>query len=651
MAAGATLFRDLAYVFLAAMAGGLVAWRLRQPIIIGYVVAGIMISPFTPGPSVSDFHTLELFAEIGVILLMFSIGLEFSIKELLRAKWVALVGGPAGIGLSILLSLAVGTALGWTFSQAVVVGATICVASTMVLMRLLIDRGLLRTEAGHVMVAVTLVEDVAVVILTVLIPSLGQFKANQFLALAENLGRAALILAPALFVGAKIVPPLLKRIARTQRSEFFFIVVLGICMGTAALTQSMGLSLAFGAFAAGLMIGGSDYAHEALAQLFPIRDALVALFFVTIGMLVNPRDLFSNVPLLAVMIALIVFGKFAVWTLVVRMFRYSIWTALTVAAGLTQIGEFSFIMVQVARNAGIVGIDIYNATLAASLVTILINAAVMRWVPPALARLQTAGHVAVQAHVPAESEHAQQHVILCGFGRVGSFIGTALETFGIPFTIVEIDPDVYAAARARGIPAVFGDLAHPHILQRAGAAGTSLLVVTVPDADRSRLAIQSFRRMNPQTPVVARAHRRSDHEALVRAGATEVIQPELEASATIIRHASYYLHVSDEQVRQYLRGFRKAMYSMEGKPSMSRIPFPEVRELTLTGGSLAGQSLRDARIREKFGVTIVSLIRASGETLMNPPPGTVLESGDRLRVLGRAEEIEAFAAEAATSTS
>jgi CPA2 family monovalent cation:H+ antiporter-2 len=242
------------------------------------------------------------------------------------------------------------------------------------------------------------------------------------------------------------------------------------------------------------------------------------------------------------------------------------------------------------------------------------------------------------------------HVVLCGFGRVGSFIGTALETFGIPFTVIDIDPDVYAAARASDIPAVFGDPAHPHILQKAGADRASLLIVTIPDVDRARLTIQNFRKMRRDAPVVARAHRRSEHEALIYAGATEVIQPELEASATIIRHASYYVHVSDEQIRQYLRGFRKAMYSMEGKPPMSPTSFPEVRELPLTGSSLAGQSLRDARIREKFGVTIVSLVRSSGKTLMNPAPDTVLEPGDRLRVLGRVEEIEAFAAEAASTS-
>jgi CPA2 family monovalent cation:H+ antiporter-2 len=328
------------------------------------------------------------------------------------------------------------------------------------------------------------------------------------------------------------------------------------------------------------------------------------------------------------------------------MFGYSIWTALAVGSGLTHIGEFSFILVQGARSAGLVGTDFYNATLAASLVTIFISASQAAYVPSWLTRQRLARQMAAHAHSQSAAAHPGHYVVVCGFGRVGSFIGAALETFGIPYAVIDIDPDIYSAVRARGVPAVFGDPANPHILEKAGAAGASLVIMTIPDPDRARLAIQNVRRLNPHVPIVARAHRRSEHELLARAGATEVIQPELEASATIIRHATYYLHVSDEQVRSYLRGFRKAMYSMEGKPSLSRAPFPEVRELTMAGGALAGRSLRDAQIREQFGVTVVSIVRASGETLMNPPADTVLEPGDRLRVLGMAEEIEEFAAQA-----
>src|SRR2546425_12852399 len=237
----------------------MLAWKLRQPIILGYVLAGVLIGPFTPGPTVTHIHTLELFAEIGVILLMFSVGLEFSIKDLLRVRWVALIGGPVGILLSMGAGLLIGYLLGWTAAQGIVVGSVISVASTMVLTRLLLDRGELNTEHGRVMVAITLVEDLAVVILIVLLPSFGSLDASRLLPIAKAFGKAFLILVPALPVAAKIVPPILRAVARTRTPELFFGVVLAICLGTAALTQAVGLSPALGAFVAGLMISESAY--------------------------------------------------------------------------------------------------------------------------------------------------------------------------------------------------------------------------------------------------------------------------------------------------------------------------------------------------------------------------------------------------------
>jgi len=350
MAADPVFFRDLAYVFLAALLGGGVAWFARQPLILGYVVGGILISPLTPGPGVERVHTFELFAEIGVILLMFSIGIEFSLRDLLRVKWVALIGGPLGILLSVALALGVGSVLGWSPLFGLIIGVVVSVASTMVLARLLVDRGELHTQHGRVMIGITLVEDLAVVVLT------------RLLAIGAALGKALAILLPSGYIATKLVPPLMTRVARTRNAELFLLVALGVGLGTAALSQALGLSLALGAFLAGLVISESDYAHETLARLLPLRDAFVALFFVTLGALIDPRTLFDHLPLLGVMVGLIVVGKLVIWTVVTVLFGYAVWTAVLVGIGLTQIGEFSFILVQAARTAGHVGEDVYNAT-------------------------------------------------------------------------------------------------------------------------------------------------------------------------------------------------------------------------------------------------------------------------------------------------
>jgi CPA2 family monovalent cation:H+ antiporter-2 len=367
------IYRDIAMVFAAAFVCGLVAWRLRQPILLGYVVAGLILSPLTPGPRVHDVHTFETMAEIGVILLMFSVGIEFSIPELLKVKWVALLGAPLGILLSVGIGAGVGFLLGWPLLQGIAVGCIISVASTMVMMRLLLDRGELSSESGRVMIALTLVEDLAVVLLTILLPSLNSFEGG-YAQVAWKIGRALLLLIPIVIAGWKIVPRLLSRIERISNDEISLLLALTICLVVAALTEFIGLSLALGAFVAGLLLGNSDFVHKLEKQTLPLRDAFVALFFVTIGLLIDPKTWLTSWHLVAIFVAMVILGKFAIWTGIAGLFGYSWETSKRVGIGLTQIGEFSFILAQVSLSSGLISREIYNATLVASLVTILANA-------------------------------------------------------------------------------------------------------------------------------------------------------------------------------------------------------------------------------------------------------------------------------------
>jgi CPA2 family monovalent cation:H+ antiporter-2 len=316
-----------------------------------------------------------------VVFLMFSIGLEFSVAELLKVKWVSLLGAPLGVVLLSLMGEGVGALLGWGAVRGLVVGMIISVASTMVLSRLLMDSGQLQSAHGKVMIAITLVEDLIVVALTILMPTLASLSPHHLLGVALSLGKAALILAPIGFLAVYLVPRWLAQVARSENKELFLLVLLAICLDTAALTEAVGLSLALGAFAAGLIISASDYAHRALEQMLPLRDAFVALFFVTVGILINPRAVLRNPMLLVAILALVVVGKFIVWTGVTKLFRYPWRTAVLVGTGLTQIGEFSFILVQVAHANGLLGDEFYYATLAASLVSILVNATLVRAVP------------------------------------------------------------------------------------------------------------------------------------------------------------------------------------------------------------------------------------------------------------------------------
>jgi monovalent cation:H+ antiporter-2, CPA2 family len=378
MEADPVLFRDLTYIFLAAVAGGLLAWRLGLPLVIGFVLGGIVISPFTPGLQLSDLHQFHILAEVGVVLLMFSIGVEFSVADLLRVKWVAIGGGAIGITFSIGFAMIAAKLAGWSLIQGAVIGATISVASTMVLARLLTDRGAMGKTYGRVSIGITLVEDLAVVFMTILLPIFGGSGEDRLKQAAWVLGKAFILLIPLAFVTMKVIPAIFRRTKATKDSELFLLVAVAICLGTAALAQAVGFSVALGAFLAGLAISGSDDLHHAHAQLVPLRDAFVALFFVTLGALVEPHVIWHNLPLLGVMLLLIVPGKFLIWFTVLKVFRYSRWTAIATAAGLTQIGELSFVIVQTAKSAGMVGEAVFSATLAASLISIFLNVFIVR---------------------------------------------------------------------------------------------------------------------------------------------------------------------------------------------------------------------------------------------------------------------------------
>ncbi len=638
MAEAPVFYRDLAYIFVAALLGGLLARKLRQPLILGYIIGGILVGPFTPGPSVEDFRTIELLAEIGVILLMYSIGLEFSFNELLRVGWVAGIGTPVAMLLSIGSGVIAGQLMGWPVQQGIAVGAIVSVASTMVLSRFLVERGELRTVHGRIMIGMVLVEDLVVVVLTIVLPTLGAKSTANLSDFAVAVAKAVLVLFPSAFLAIKLVPRLMRRVARTRSEELYLIVALALGFATAAVSQGVGLSLAAGAFLAGMIVSSSEYAHETLAHLLPLRDTFVALFFVTIGALIRPSALIHSMGLVAVIVLLTAVGKFVIRAAIVMLFRYPPWTALLVGVGLTQIGEFSYVLVRIARSAGLVGEDVYNATLAASLITILLNAVLMRAAPAWVNRRK----LERESEVPQDSTEMQRHVVICGFGRIGSLVGTALETFSIPYMVVENDPDVIKALRSRGVPCMFGDAAHRSILERAHVDRATLVVITVPDKDPAMHAVRNVRALNPAVPIIARAHRVPDREDLLKNGASQVIEPEIEASATLVSKALQYLHLPQSSAQEYMEALRAGLENRGALPLAG--DFPVLQEITVGDFIGDGQTLAEAHVRERFGVTVVAVSSVSGEVLVNPPAVTTIRSGDKLRIFGLPKQNADFAA-------
>jgi CPA2 family monovalent cation:H+ antiporter-2 len=580
--------------------------------------------------------TFELFAQIGVVLLMFSIGIEFSLHEMTRIGAPALIGAPVVMALVIMITALTGALLGWRPGEGVAAGIVISVASTMVVAKLLLERGEIKAPHARLAVGTLLMEDLLVVVLIVLLPVLAGSGTGRFSSLVLALVRAAVLLGPFFYLANRVVPRILGRVARRRDPEMFVLVAMAIGIGTAALSSSLGLSLALGAFLAGLIISESEFTHEVLARLLPMRDVFGALFFVSLGTLIRPGDVFANLPLLLGLLGLIVVGKFGVRAVVLRFFRYPWPTAALVGVHMAQTGEFSFVLAQVAREAGLLGDMVYHGLLAASLLSILITSVLSgfahRWIEePA------------PSDVPSRETPEPDRVLICGFGRVGSTIGEALEAFNIAYAVVDLDFPTIEALRQRGIPCVFGDAASEPVLRSAGATGARLAVVAIPDFERTRLAVRKFRELNPNVAILARSSHPDQRVPLIEAGATEVIQPEFEAAQTLIRHSLEGLGIMHDEVKKYMQHQRQVEYL----GSVFALAPPDLhllktKTVIIRPGLFDDVPLRRSQIRERAGVWVLSIRRQDGAEILDPIGDTVLLAGDEVTVLGLPEQIALF---------
>ncbi len=634
--------KDFALVLIAALGGGLLAHALGQPLILGYIVGGLLISPFTSHPTSSNGQVLELLAQVGVILLMFGLGLEFSLRELLSVRREALIGGPLGIVLMISLTLGWGTLLGWPLEQSLFVGAIVSVVSTMVLVKILIERQELSTEHGRLMIGISIIEDLAVVVLMILLPSVGQAQQGNLWELFSALGRALLILAPVLLLAKQAVPALMELVARTKSVELFLLIALGVSLGTAVFTASLGLSPALGAFLAGLIISESPFVHETLARILPLRDSFVALFFVSIGTLIDPQLLMQNWGLLAVLLVLIIPMKGSVRALLTRLTGRPWRVALLIGIGFTQIGEFSFVIAKLGLDQNLISFELYNATLAASLLTILLNPLGIRMVS---ASLQAFSSRALQN--PLEAKVSQSHVILCGYGRMGSLVGNALDHFGLAYTVIDLDSKVVKNLSERNIPSIYGDAGNENICRQAHPEKSKLALLMLPDSDSARRAFRTLKKLNPHLPIIARAHWDSDRESLFREGATEVIQPEFEGGNEMIRHTLVHLGLSAATLESYLHELREERYGsvlqgwLEREASFEKLQ--KMQEIEIEQGSaFENRSLKDAKVRERTGISVLSVKKRSDSLITHPAPETILEAGDRVVVIGQPSQILEF---------
>jgi len=557
----------------AAFLGGFFAAKLRLPPIVGYLAAGIAVGPFTPGLSADPAIATEL-AEVGVILLMFGVGVHFSLDDLWAVRWVAIPGAIGQIVIAVAVTALVVPVWGWTYAQGIVFGLAISISSTVVLIRTLTDVGLLESAQGKIAVGWVVVEDLAIVIALVLLPPLapvlggtGAGGADDLpLRLAVTLAKVALFGVLMVAVGTRVIPWLLAQVARAGHRELFTLAVLVVALGVAVVAAfAFEVSLALGAFLAGVAISESDLSHQAAAEALPLRDAFAVLFFVSVGMLFDPSFVVREPLLVAAVVGLIVIRKWLVSSAIVLALGYPIRAALVIGAGLAQIGEFSFVLSDVDRQLEILPAEAHDLIIAAALITITLNSLVFRSVEPIAERLRASRLVrafderraGALAHLERDrAEKLQRHAVVAGHGRVGSLVTRALQRRNMEVFVVEEDRRVVDDLREAGTAAIYGDAGHALVLDRAHLERAILLVVALRDPHTSRRVVEYARRTNERIGIVARAHTRDAAEYLRKAGANEVVIGEEELAIEMTGYALHRLGVSPQEIALIARGLR-----------------------------------------------------------------------------------------------
>lgn len=653
------LIWDLVTVLAAAAIGGLSAALLRQPALLGYLMGGMIIGPAGLG-LIKELIQVETLAQFGVAFLLFALGVEFSLAELKKVQAISLGGGGLQIASTILVTALLSLVMGWVTSpaQGVFLGGILSLSSTAVVLKCLMERNETETPHGRVMLGILVVQDLALGLMLAVLPALDRPPEEIGLAVGWALLRIGLFAAGAVAVGIWVIPPLLRMLARTESRELFLLGVVALCLGIALFTEYLGLSIEMGAFVAGLMISEVEYADQTLTYVEPLRDIFASLFFAAIGMLIDPVFLWNNLELILELVALVVVGKFIIVMPLVRIFRYPLKTALIAGLGLAQIGEFSFVLASEGQSLGLVSRRVYLLILGTTAVTLVITPFVLRLVPqlfiwadmvPWLKRYLDRNDIPREA---SEEIPVQNHVVVCGYGRVGRNIVRLLQEYQFPVVVVEQSEQAIQKLRDAKIPYVYGNAGSLHVLERAGVETAQGMAIALPDPMSIRLCLKRSLELSPELDVVVRGCQDKDIELLYQLGAREVVQPEFEASLELSTHLLLGMGVAPQQIQREVEQIRSSHY-LDLRPE--RPSYQVARDvkaaaldmsskwLSLPEASpLVGMTLEEADLRRLTGVSLMAIQRIEGEEVDYPSAETVLRGSDRLLVVGEPDELAAF---------
>lgn len=653
------LLSEVVVIFALAIVVLLACHYLRIPTIIGLLATGTIAGPYGFG-FVSDIRSVEFLAEIGVILLLFTIGLEFSLRDLLKMKKAVLLGGTLQVVLTIAATILIAINIPSTssFGTAVFLGFLLSLSSTAIVLKDFQERAAVESPHGRAALAVLIFQDIAVVPMMIATPMLkggaGVDLSKLLILVLEAVGVVVLVLLAA----RTVVPRILYHIARIRSRELFLLSIVVICFAVAWLTSSIGLSLALGAFLAGLVISESQYSYQALSSILPFRDIFTSIFFVSIGMLLNLQVLFKQPLIIAGLVILVFIVKILTGTSAFAIAGFSFRPALLAGIAISQIGEFSFILSRVGVNAGLLTQDMYQIFLAVSVITMALTPVILTFAPGATHRVVNSAFVrrwlrhSVEEEQPKVNEEMNNHLIIIGYGPSGRHLARAAKVARIPYTIIEMNPETVEEERSKGESIFYGDASQDYILEHVKIKQARVVVIAISDLFATRQAVQMARHLNPNTHIIARTRFLREEKPLFELGADEVIPEELEASVEIFSRVLAKYFVPQDDIEQLIAEIRADKYKRLRTNEVPETTFPDVRSYlsdmditTLrvhTRSPIAGRSLQEINLRKDYGVTLIAVRRGS-EIIANPGAETQLLANDVLVLMGEAEHITRLA--------
>ncbi len=557
-----SLITSMAVVLGIALVGGIVAQRLKLPVILGYLLTGIVIGPNVTG-LVADTEEVETLATIGVVFLMFTLGVELSFRTLKKIGAVASAGGLLQIiGIGILGYL-LAWGLGYSSDEAVMFAFFIPLSSTIIILKSLMDRGELGSPHGKIMTGISLVQDLSVVPMMAILPALGSSGSELMVGIGWASLKAMIFLGATIFLGIWGFPWFIKTIAGERSRELFLITVVFLIFGASYAADQFGLSIALGAFLAGLLVSESEFSHQTMADIRPLRDIFAVLFFASLGMLADPEFILENPEEVGIAVSVIIVGKFLISAIVPWAFGNTAKTNLFVGSGLIQIGEFSFIMAALALQEDLISNELYSLTLSVAFITILLTPFVIGLTSWSYYRV-TSGKRVVPLLTGEEDQESSEgdgklsnHVVICGYGDTARKLGIVLQQRGFSYLIIDIDPRVIGEARKKGIPCIFGDAANGEVLAAARLEKARILVIAFPDTVSAWLVIRNAREINRRLYILTRVHGEKATIDLKEAGAAQLVHPDVEAGLEIVRHTLHRFGLDSQEIRYIVNRLRE----------------------------------------------------------------------------------------------